>query len=217
MHGFSIAFREWRYVSDLENTLITNLLIIPTVKAAVEAHRYADIAAWNRLFTSKAELYGKAATISTYATGLDHPLGIAFYPSGAHPQWMYVGNATTVVRFAYNSGDLKATGSPQTTFPISPDMLSFVAAVTEQEMWCSPQVTSICSSRSEVDRMQTILIRIQMNSIELTCWNIPLMASSLKCMPMAFATAWAKRFYPTAKSTFSIQYDCDGIAAEHGF
>jgi glucose/arabinose dehydrogenase len=63
---------------------------------------------------------GKAATISTYATDLDHPFGIAFYPSGAHPQWMYVGNATIVVRFAYNSGDLKATGSPQTIVPDIP-------------------------------------------------------------------------------------------------
>jgi len=57
---------------------------------------------------------GKAATISTYATGLDHPFGIAFYPSGANPKWIYVGNATTVVRFAYNSGDLQATSGPQT-------------------------------------------------------------------------------------------------------
>ncbi|HEY6848239.1 MAG TPA: PQQ-dependent sugar dehydrogenase [Terracidiphilus sp.] len=57
---------------------------------------------------------GKAATISTYATGLDHPFGIAFYPSGAEPKWIYVGNATTVVRFAYNSGDLQATSGPQT-------------------------------------------------------------------------------------------------------
>lgn len=63
---------------------------------------------------------GNAATISTYATGLDHPFGIAFYPSGAHPQWMYVGNATTVVRFAYKSGDLKAVGSPQTIIPDIP-------------------------------------------------------------------------------------------------
>src|ERR1700723_4796609 len=56
---------------------------------------------------------GKAATISTYTTGLDHPFGIAFYPSGAQPQWIYVGNATTVIRFAYKSGDLKATRAPE--------------------------------------------------------------------------------------------------------
>ena len=63
---------------------------------------------------------GKAATISTYATGLDHPFGIAFYPAGENPQWIYVGNATTVVRFAYKSGDLKAAGAPQTIVPDLP-------------------------------------------------------------------------------------------------
>jgi len=63
---------------------------------------------------------GKAATISSYATGLDHPFGIAFYPAGANPQWVYVGNATTVVRFPYKSGDLKATGAPETIVPDLP-------------------------------------------------------------------------------------------------
>ena len=37
--------------------MLTNLLIIPTVKAAVEAFENADKAAWNRLFTPKAVLY----------------------------------------------------------------------------------------------------------------------------------------------------------------
>jgi hypothetical protein len=37
--------------------LITNLLIISTVKAAVEALQNADKSAWNRLFTPRAELY----------------------------------------------------------------------------------------------------------------------------------------------------------------
>ena len=63
---------------------------------------------------------GKAATISTYATGLDHPFGIAFYPAGANPQWIYVGNATTVVRFAYKSGDLKTTSASETIVPDIP-------------------------------------------------------------------------------------------------
>jgi hypothetical protein len=37
--------------------LFSNLLIVPTVKAAVEALQNADKVAWNRLFTSKAVLY----------------------------------------------------------------------------------------------------------------------------------------------------------------
>jgi glucose/arabinose dehydrogenase len=63
---------------------------------------------------------GKAATISTYATGLDHPFGIAFYPAGANPEWIYIGNATTIVRFPYRSGDLKAARDPETIVPDIP-------------------------------------------------------------------------------------------------
>jgi glucose/arabinose dehydrogenase len=64
---------------------------------------------------------GKAVTVSTYATGLDHPFGIAFYPAGSNPKWIYVGNATTVVRFAYKSGDLKAaSNTPETIVPDLP-------------------------------------------------------------------------------------------------
>jgi glucose/arabinose dehydrogenase len=63
---------------------------------------------------------GKAQTIEKFATGLDHPFGIAFYPLGPNPQWVYVGNATTIQRFPYHSGDLHATGAPQTIVPDIP-------------------------------------------------------------------------------------------------
>jgi glucose/arabinose dehydrogenase len=63
---------------------------------------------------------GKAATVSTFATGLDHPFGLAFYPAGLNPQWLYVGNATTVMRFPYRPGDLKASAAPQTIVPDLP-------------------------------------------------------------------------------------------------
>jgi len=63
---------------------------------------------------------GKAAQIEKFATGLDHPFGIAFYPLGPNPQWIYVGNATTVQRLPYHSGDLHATGPAQTIVPDVP-------------------------------------------------------------------------------------------------
>ena len=49
-----------------------------------------------------------------YASGLREPFGIAFYPSGDNPQWIYVANTDSVVRFPYHSGDLKASGKPET-------------------------------------------------------------------------------------------------------
>ncbi len=55
---------------------------------------------------------GNPANISVFASGLDRPWGIAFYPA-ANPQWVYVGNAGSMVRFPYKNGDLKATGAAQ--------------------------------------------------------------------------------------------------------
>jgi glucose/arabinose dehydrogenase len=56
---------------------------------------------------------GKPEQVSVFATGLNQPYGIAFYPPGENPQWVYVGNTDSVVRFPYKNGDLKATGSAQ--------------------------------------------------------------------------------------------------------
>jgi glucose/arabinose dehydrogenase len=63
---------------------------------------------------------GKAVTISTFATGLNLPFGIAFYPAGANPKWVYIGNTDSVVRFPYKSGDLVATGAPEKIVPELP-------------------------------------------------------------------------------------------------
>jgi len=48
-----------------------------------------------------------------FASGLDGPFGIAFYPPGNDPQWVYVANTGSVVRFPYHVGDLKARGRPE--------------------------------------------------------------------------------------------------------
>ncbi len=48
-----------------------------------------------------------------FVSGLKRPYGLAFYPPGADPQWLYVGNEREVVRFAYHNGDLKASGAPE--------------------------------------------------------------------------------------------------------
>ncbi|MDB5857108.1 MAG: repeat containing protein [Ramlibacter sp.] len=48
-----------------------------------------------------------------FASGLKQPFGIAFYPPGPNPQWVYVANTDSVVRFRYRNGDLKARGKPE--------------------------------------------------------------------------------------------------------
>jgi glucose/arabinose dehydrogenase len=62
---------------------------------------------------------GKAAQIEKFATGLDHPFGIAFYPAD-NPKWVYVGNATTIQRLPYHVGDLHAAGPAETIVPDIP-------------------------------------------------------------------------------------------------
>jgi glucose/arabinose dehydrogenase len=61
-----------------------------------------------------AEGASKPQAREIYASGLDRPFGIAFYPRGDDPQWVYVANTGSVVRFAYRAGDLKAPGKPET-------------------------------------------------------------------------------------------------------
>ena len=53
---------------------------------------------------------GKPKETSVFATGLNLPFGIAFYPLGPNPQWIFVGNTDGIVRFPYQNGDLKARG-----------------------------------------------------------------------------------------------------------
>lgn len=71
--------------------------------------------------TSKDEIHvfrgitadGKPEMTSVFATGLNKPFGIAFYPQGPNPKWVYIGNLDSVVRFPYKNGDLKASAEPE--------------------------------------------------------------------------------------------------------
>ena len=56
---------------------------------------------------------GKPEVNEVFTTRLDRPFGIAFFPPGLEPKFLYVGNTGSVVRFAYRNGDSKARGRPQ--------------------------------------------------------------------------------------------------------
>jgi glucose/arabinose dehydrogenase len=56
---------------------------------------------------------GKPEQTEVFASGLKRPYGIAFYPPGPDPQWIYVGNTNEVIRFPYHNGDLKASAESQ--------------------------------------------------------------------------------------------------------
>lgn len=51
---------------------------------------------------------------ATFATGLKQPYGIAFYPPGPSPKYVYIAHTDKVVRYPYRSGDLKVRGKGET-------------------------------------------------------------------------------------------------------
>ncbi len=74
----------------------------------------ADSAADEIVVLRMADGQAKPTAQSVFAkAGLDQPYGIAFYPQ-ANPQWVYVGNTGSIVRFPYHAGDLKASGPAET-------------------------------------------------------------------------------------------------------
>ena len=54
-----------------------------------------------------------------FASGLHEPFGIAF-PPGPAPEWVYVANTDSVIRFPYRAGDLEARGPAETVVPRLP-------------------------------------------------------------------------------------------------
>lgn len=52
--------------------------------------------------------------VETFATGLTSVYGLAFYPPGPDPKWVYAGEFGKVVRFPYKNGGLTASGAPET-------------------------------------------------------------------------------------------------------
>jgi glucose/arabinose dehydrogenase len=52
-----------------------------------------------------------------FAEGLNKPFGISFYPPGDKPEWIYVANINSVMRFPYHSGDLQTNGEAEVIVP----------------------------------------------------------------------------------------------------
>ena len=63
---------------------------------------------------------GKADVKEVFAEDLRQPFGIAFFPLGPNPNYVYIGNTDSVVRFPYHNGDLKTTGASRTIVPDLP-------------------------------------------------------------------------------------------------
>ncbi|HUI84981.1 MAG TPA: sorbosone dehydrogenase family protein [Candidatus Binatia bacterium] len=56
---------------------------------------------------------GRPQQTSVFVSGLDQPYGMAFYPPGPNPRYVYIGDTEAVLRIPYHNGDLQATGRPE--------------------------------------------------------------------------------------------------------
>ena len=59
----------------------------------------------------------RARSIGVFAGRLHGVFGLAFYPAGPDPKWLYAAETNRVVRFPYRSGDLKARGPAEVVVP----------------------------------------------------------------------------------------------------
>jgi glucose/arabinose dehydrogenase/cytochrome c2 len=59
----------------------------------------------------------EAERSEVFASGLERPFGIAFYPPGPDPKWVYVAETNAIVRFPYQHGDMIARGDAATIVP----------------------------------------------------------------------------------------------------
>jgi glucose/arabinose dehydrogenase len=55
----------------------------------------------------------RPVSMSVFATGLTLPFGIAFWPPGPVPRFVYVAETDRIVRYLYEPGDLRARGPAQ--------------------------------------------------------------------------------------------------------
>jgi len=57
---------------------------------------------------------------TVFAEGLTYPFGVAFWPPGPDPRFVYVAEINRVVRFPYQQGDVRSRGRPEIIAPRLP-------------------------------------------------------------------------------------------------
>ena len=126
---------------------------------------------------------------SVFAKGLHQPFGIAFYPNGANPQWVYIGDTDAIVRFPYKNGDLTATRPHRSTSPTCPAAAVCAAAAIGRATSSSPRTAASFSPPSARTPMSTTPIPTLKNSTAPMFSNSRPRANSSRSTPQACATA----------------------------
>jgi len=100
------GFKVELYASDLENP--RRLTVAPNGDLFLAESSGGEIKVFRGI-----DKNGKPEQTEVFTSGLHQPFGIQFYPAGPNPEWVYVGDTDAVVRFPYQSGDMKARGAMQ--------------------------------------------------------------------------------------------------------
>lgn len=101
---------------DFEVSLFAASLAGPrTMRVAPNGDIFVAESRSGRVRVLRAEDGANEASQSTvFADGLQRPYGIAFYPPGPNPRYVYVAETDAVVRFPYRRGDVEARGPAET-------------------------------------------------------------------------------------------------------
>jgi glucose/arabinose dehydrogenase len=104
-----------------EVDLLAGGLINPRkIIAAPNGDLFVAESAANRVSVLHPGPDGKIAGKTVFADNLRQPFGIAFYPPGPNPQYVYIGNTDSVVRYPYQNGDFQARGPQEMIVPDIP-------------------------------------------------------------------------------------------------
>jgi len=89
------------------------------IKAAPNGDVFVADSDANEIVVFRPAENGSVAKKEVFASDLDQPYGIAFYPPD-DPHFAYVANTGSVVRYPYMGGDMKASGPAETIIPTLP-------------------------------------------------------------------------------------------------
>src|SRR6266513_1262662 len=128
---------------------------------------------------------------------LNKPFGIAFYPPGNDPEFLYVANTDGIIRFPYRNGDLKARAPAE---KLSAQLSGGAGRLRSGGHWTRDIVFSPdgkkCMSQSARARMIPTTLRKRIARVFSN--SIP-MAAVKKCTRGEFETPSALHFGPALK------------------
>ena len=126
--------------------------------------------------------------------GLNKPFGIAFYPPGNDPQFLYVASTDGVLRFPYRNGDLKARGP---TEDLGAHLSGCAAAdIGRATSFFRPTARKCTSPSVRAPMCPTAARKLIARAFS----NSTPMAQTEKSMRGEFATPWESHFDPAPTS-----------------